>query len=465
MLVNNNNLQGAGEVGRSMTTRSVGSVGKFVDRHFPERQIYHRSRGSVQFITLTARAQIGLLVLTFAFLGWVAYASVNAVFKDQIIRARERHFSTIQAAYEGRLAEMQAAYDELNGALVLTQERFTKATSELESRHRQLAEILIRQEAAARTLGAVRERVTTSYAQLDVGTDSNRLILRTTDIEPTEARGGERIGGPLGELVSRDRPRPSWERDTTRGMPRPLADDTRRIQLRMTNIDAAQRRMAAEIERNVEIMVGQIEDIIHVTGLSPDKVVERVAADAEAQGGPYIPLAPRFKRETSPWGDGHADAITRLALIVDRLTGLDQALKALPLVLPVQGEVHVSSGFGRRRDPFTGRPAFHYGLDFREAYRAPVFATSAGIVTVAGRSGPYGNLVEIDHGHGIKTRYGHLHTILVKPGERVAFQQKIGLVGSTGRSTGPHLHYEVRFNGTLRDPARFLEAGRYVFQG
>ena len=447
-----------------MTTRSVGSVRKFVDRHFPERQIYHRSRGSVQFITLSASTQICLLVLTFGFLGWVAYASVNAVFKDQIIQAREQHFSTIQAAYEGRLAEMQAAYDELNGAVVLTQERFTKATSELEARHRQLAEILIRQEAAARTLGLVREQVVSSFARLDVGADSNKLVLKNSDVETTQARTGDRVGGPLGELAVAQLS-PSSGTDTTRGMPRPFADETQRIQLRMTNIDAAQRRMAAEIGKNVEATVNQIEDIIHVTGLNTDKVLERVVDDSEGQGGPFVPLAETFKHDASQSRDGYGGEIARLATMVDRLAGLDQALKSFPLVMPLQTETHVSSSFGRRVDPFTGRAAFHYGLDFVGTLRSPVYVTSAGVVTIAGRNGPYGNLVEVDHGNGIKTRYGHLNAVLVKVGQRVAFQQQIGLLGSTGRSTGPHLHYEVRFNGTLRDPARFLEAGRYVFQG
>lgn len=136
-----------------MTTRFVASVGKFFGHRFPERQLYHRSRGSVQFMTLTARAQIGLLILTLAFLGWVAYASVNVVFKDQIIAAKEQHFATLQAAYEGRLADMQAAYDELNSALVLTQDRFAKATSELEEKHRQIAEVFARQQAALGNLG------------------------------------------------------------------------------------------------------------------------------------------------------------------------------------------------------------------------------------------------------------------------------------------------------------------------
>lgn len=446
-----------------MTTRSVGSVGKFVDRHFPERQIYHRSRGSVQFITLSARTQIGLLVLTFGFLGWVAYASVNAVFKDKIIDAREQHFATIQAAYEGRLAEMQAAYDELNGAIVLTQERFTNATAELEAKHRELAEILVRQEAAIHDISVVRQRVATSFAQRNISADSNKLVLKSSDFEATQARTGDRVGGPLGELASSDVTR-SWERDTTRGMPRPLAEETRRIQLRMTNIDAAQRRMAAEMKKNAEVTVSQLEDIIQVTGLNADKVVERVAQDAQAQGGPYVPLAETIKLDGSAKRDLYAQEMAQLAAIVDRLTGLDEALKSIPLVMPLQTETHVASRFGRRTDPFTSRPAFHYGLDFVGAYGTPVHATSPGVVTIASRHGPYGNLVEINHGNGIKTRYGHLSKIQVKVGQHLAFQQQIGLLGSTGRSTGPHLHYEVRFNGTLRDPARFLEAGRHVFQ-
>ncbi len=138
---------------------------------------------------------------------------------------------------------------------------------------------------------------------------------------------------------------------------------------------------------------------------------------------------------------------------------LGRTLTLVPYRKPVIGEVEFTSGFGVRSDPFLGRPAMHTGLDFRAASGDPVRVTANGKVVSAGWSGGYGRMVEVDHGNGLSTRYGHLSEIGVKIGEQVKIGQVIGLVGSTGRSTGPHLHYETRIDGEAVDPQKFLRAG------
>ena len=123
-----------------------------------------------------------------------------------------------------------------------------------------------------------------------------------------------------------------------------------------------------------------------------------------------------------------------------------------------------SSGFGARLDPITGRPAFHPGLDLTGGYLTPIYATAPGVVSFTGQRSGYGNTIEIDHGAGFKTRYAHLQGMAVGLGQRVAVGQRIGAMGSTGRSTGPHLHYEVWVDGRPQNPDRFLKAGEYVQQ-
>jgi murein DD-endopeptidase MepM/ murein hydrolase activator NlpD len=138
---------------------------------------------------------------------------------------------------------------------------------------------------------------------------------------------------------------------------------------------------------------------------------------------------------------------------------LSRVLVAVPVRKPVAGEVDMSSPFGVRLDPFLGRPAMHTGIDLRGEIGEPVHATAAGTVTIAGRDGGYGNMVEINHGGGLATRYGHLSEIDVKVGDKIHIGQVIGKIGSTGRSTGPHLHYETRVNGEAVNPQKFLRAG------
>jgi murein DD-endopeptidase MepM/ murein hydrolase activator NlpD len=138
---------------------------------------------------------------------------------------------------------------------------------------------------------------------------------------------------------------------------------------------------------------------------------------------------------------------------------LNHVLIAVPVRKPVMGEVDMSSPFGVRTDPFLGRPAMHTGIDLRGETGEPVHATAAGKISIAGRDGGYGNMVEIDHGNGLATRYGHLSEIDVTVGQTVRIGQVIGKIGSTGRSTGPHLHYETRVNGEAVNPQKFLRAG------
>ena len=134
-------------------------------------------------------------------------------------------------------------------------------------------------------------------------------------------------------------------------------------------------------------------------------------------------------------------------------------LIAVPVRKPIFGEVDMSSPFGARMDPFLKGPAIHTGIDLRGDKGDPVRVTANGSVTIASWQGGYGNMVEVDHGNGFATRYGHLSEIDVKVGQTVRIGQTIGKIGSTGRSTGPHLHYETRVDGEAVDPQKFLRAG------
>ena len=159
-----------------------------------------------------------------------------------------------------------------------------------------------------------------------------------------------------------------------------------------------------------------------------------------------------FIRPHCPWQNGKVERLNRTLALV-------------PYRKPVIGEVEFTSGFGVRSDPFLGRPAMHTGLDFRAATGDPVRATANGKVVSSGWTGGYGRMVEIDHGNGLSTRYGHLSEIHVKIGDVIKIGQVIGAVGSTGRSTGPHLHYETRIDGDAVDPQKFLRAGVRLSSG
>ena len=202
--------------------------------------------------------------------------------------------------------------------------------------------------------------------------------------------------------------------------------------------------------------------MIALTGISAEDLLERVPG----LGGPLIDLADKAAddAETVDSDTGFGSSVVRLERHLNRWAGLPSVLQRLPMASPLDS-YYVASRYGKRRDPISKKWAMHHGVDLSGSFKSPVWSTAPGTVTFVGRKGPYGRLVEIDHGYGLVTRYGHLRKILVKKGESVGFRHKIGIMGSTGRSTGRHVHYEVLFEGKPQDPAKFMKAGKYVFKG
>ncbi|MBY6242666.1 M23 family metallopeptidase [Methylosinus sp. Sm6] len=238
----------------------------------------------------------------------------------------------------------------------------------------------------------------------------------------------------------------------------PAADAGAPLQGRIDRLSAAMDRVEREqttrVARLVEPMraaARRLRGAFDAAGLATERFVRKSAP--AFVGGPFVPAERRssdllFERELIAAQDAAAT-----------LDGLRKALPSVPLRKPLAGELELTSSFGYRTDPFFGRPALHTGVDLREDYGAPVRATAAGVVAFAGSSGGYGQMVEIDHGAGLVTRYAHLSSILASVGQPLEAGAVVGRIGSTGRSTGPHLHYEVRIDGEPVDPTRFLRAG------
>jgi murein DD-endopeptidase MepM/ murein hydrolase activator NlpD len=170
-------------------------------------------------------------------------------------------------------------------------------------------------------------------------------------------------------------------------------------------------------------------------------------------GGPFVPArAPKD-------ANGFERQLHRISVSRIQIHRLARALQSVPVRRPLEGETDLASGFGVRQDPFTGSPAMHTGVDIHAETGNPVRASADGTVTAAGWSGGYGRVVDVDHGNGFSTRYAHLSAIDVHVGQSVKTGQIVGKVGSTGRSTGPHLHYETRLRGEPVDPQKLLRAG------
>jgi murein DD-endopeptidase MepM/ murein hydrolase activator NlpD len=241
-----------------------------------------------------------------------------------------------------------------------------------------------------------------------------------------------------------------------------LADERDRAFVELDATMNETRWALRELDAQTRSAVADVERIILAAGLEPARLapepnrLRRVGA----RGGPYIP----WKAQVTQADQAEAAQVRALTQQVERLKTLRDVMVRLPLIAPVTHAI-LSDGFGYRRDPVNGGGARHEGLDLRAVRDSAIIAPAAGTVVAAGWDGAFGNLIQIDHGFGVVSRYAHLSRMLVRKGDVVAPREQIGVVGATGRVTGTHLHYEIWIDGRPRDPLRFIGATSGAFSG
>ena len=240
---------------------------------------------------------------------------------------------------------------------------------------------------------------------------------------------------------------------------KPLRDQTVSLLNRLSVLHSAHENVLEQLYGRAAGNIEEAEKLIEMTGIKVANIIKYVKTSTSNQGGPLVP---------APGPGQLAEGLSSTVMNVDSKLGRWVALRKVLAVMPLMSPLdfyHLASPFGLRLDPITKKRAMHYGVDLAGWRGAPVYGTAPGKVVFAGRKGRYGKMIEIDHGFGVRTRYAHLLKISVRAGQQTTHRQKIGTVGSTGRSTGPHVHYEVRFEGKPLNPRKFIMAGRYVFKG
>lgn len=460
-----------------------GKIVKWSRRAFPERQILLRSEGRVRHITLSRRVQATMAATaSVAAIALVGYTAANALLVDRGVagRAAADQASPADAKLQARIDELQrelaaksppaAAPDTGDASRAALEQIQTRVRALEEARDRAIAEQkeLQRQLAAAQQTADAKAQ---NLAQLSRTLDANRGELRQSDAQRAALQTRvQQLEGDL-DAVRRKLQQAAADREKTTAEREQLAARLSDLQARsapstppmpeagakapsMDSVPApppralADRPPSGQRSQNGNQNTGELEQLIASTGIDVEDLLGRLAVPA-GQGGPYVALENAAPPEP--------------AAPVERAEELQKIVMTLPLAAPLT-EYRLESGFGGRPDPFTRRQAFHPGLDMVAPYRTPVYSTAPGIVKFTGVKSAYGKVVEIDHGHGIITRFGHLHRITVTRGQEIAVHQQVGELGSTGRSTGPHLHYEVLVNGTPQDPEKFLQAGKNVVQ-
>jgi murein DD-endopeptidase MepM/ murein hydrolase activator NlpD len=438
-----------------MSRKKAGQSKRVISRWFKERQIYHRSDGVVHFISMSARTQVALAAVIGAALLWVAYASVNVVFKEQIIVAKERDRRVIETVFNKRLAQSQRAYDDVSSLNVIMQQEFDSTMAEISARHQTLKSMVERKASADADLESLAKGL--SEAGSPNGqkpANGNRVMIDVSPAEPTPRQS--RVS-----LLRRQAEKEAMLDGTQVPLNSPAAPALQQMRSASAELYVEQVLLLASLEERASKQVDELKSILATTGVGADNFVQppKIANMMLAQGGPFID-ASNLSNSASTFFR-HAN---RAGFMVDELRDMQDAVNTIPLSSPLTVSRKFTSGFGIRRDPINGRAASHHGIDFSAAWASPVTATASGTVKFAGVRQGFGRVVEIDHGNGFMTRYAHLNRITVQQGQRVKLHQKVGELGNSGRSTGPHVHYEVLFRGQPRNPLRFIEAGRYVFE-
>lgn len=367
-------------------------------------------------------------------------ATSYLVLRDDLIGATMSRQARLQHAYEDRISALRAQVDRITSRQLLDQQLMESKVSELLERQSQLSQRHGR-------LGPILNRA---------GPET-----KTPAAVPATKAPDERAD-LKGETTGRTSPLAFAAADTAR----PFSFWSTRSTDSESRADRAD-RLFVTINKSLRSI--EDEQIERISTLADDayQTADAITETLEDAG---LPIASDFGKSGV---GGPLVAIDNSMMFDTKVKELDQALdtldrlknqaRKLPLANPAAGR-SISSTFGVRTDPLIGTPALHSGMDFRAPYGSPARATAAGIVTKAGWNGGYGRMVEIDHGGGYSTRYAHLSKVLVSPDQQVAAGDEVGEVGSSGRSTGPHLHYEVRHDGDAVDPIRFIKAGKKIGQ-
>jgi murein DD-endopeptidase MepM/ murein hydrolase activator NlpD len=388
-----------------------------------------------------------IVVGTVTLLGmWSAATATYFAFRDDVLTRLIARQAEMQYAYEDRIAELRAKVDRTTSRQLLDQEQFDQKLEQIMRRQTAL-------ESRATALGTIPDPSVTG---------SIKAPARGAASSDTTASGTPKPS-PISDTVIFVAPPDREARLESRA---PIITDVPpnqfakiqgvdnvlgRLQASLDRVESRQMAALNAVEDGMESRVRRMRGVFSDLGLDMPQL--EAATPRAGMGGPFVPVrlsanAGAFERQ-----------LYRINITRAQVERLNRTLALVPYRKPVIGEVEFTSGFGVRTDPFLGRPAMHTGLDFRASTGDPVRATANGKVVSSGWSGGYGRMVEIDHGNGLSTRYGHLSEINVKVGDTIKIGQVIGAVGSTGRSTGPHLHYETRIDGEAVDPQKFLRAG------
>jgi murein DD-endopeptidase MepM/ murein hydrolase activator NlpD len=369
-----------------------------------------------------------LVALLAGMAAWTMTTATYFAFREDVLTGLIARQTEMQFGYEDRIAELRAQVDRMSSRQLLDQEQYEQKLEQIVRRQSALESRANALNSLGDVTGSIRQlgRGAGEVRPLKPGQANDKGAFRLLPDKHADLRSHLMTGG-VGTAIAR-------------------------LNASLDRVEQQQAATLSMIEDNYEAKARRMRTILSELGVG---VLRGAGAEhATGMGGPFIPA--RLPKESMAF-ERH---IQRISVARNHVHRLSRALMSIPLRKPLDGEIDLASGFGVRLDPFSGSPAMHTGIDIHGDVGEAVRATADGTVSAAGWSGGYGRSIDVDHGNGLSTRYAHLSSIDVRVGQGVKTGQIIGRLGTSGRSTGPHLHYETRVRGEALDPQKFLRAAQ-----
>lgn len=444
-------------------TRLTDRVNAVLERYLPEQRLFLKSDTGMRYVRLRPATQAIMISGASLFVGWTVIVTaiflIDSISSEGVREQAER----AQMAYETRLNSMSEERDARAAEAQASQERFAVAMAEVSA----MQSRLLSSEERRRELETAVEVIQTTLRSVMTERDEAREQVAALTSEMNGASGSEMTAAARQRELERTLEyltmalgRAADQRDDAVEVAVAAEEEIDELEFSQALAEERNERIFAQIEDAVEMSMAPLDRMFEAAGLSTETLVQQMRASYDGQGGPLMPITMSSRGEDPDPASIRANEV--LAQL-DMMNLHRMAAERLPFSRPVFASYRLSSPFGYRRDPFNGGSRLHSGVDMAGPTGTPIHATGDGVVSFAGRQSGYGLIIVIQHAFGFETRYAHLSRIRVTEGQRVSRGDRIGDMGSTGRSTGPHLHYEVRTGDTPVNPMNYITAGRDVF--
>ena len=443
-----------------MRTRLAIKIHGFLERCFPERRVFLKSDTDTRFIRLRSETQVlafagGALVIAWAIIA-TSLLLMNSIGAGNYREQAKRD----QTTYQARLNDLALQRDNRAAEALAAQERFNAALEQISVMQSELLESETRRHELETGIDVIQTALRETMRERENAREQIALLQDNDASEDARTALAAKDSEAPVDFLADALARTAAERDQVVADAQDALVEADKLALEIALMKENNDQIFRQLEEAMTVSVEPLDKMFRAAGLPTERILNQVRRGYSGQGGPLTPLS-----FSTSGGQASKDMqrANRLLEQMDTLNLYRIAAEQAPFSMPVKDSFRFTSGYGFRRDPKTGGRRMHNGTDFAAPLGTDLFATADGVVTFAGWQSGYGRFIKIQHAFGIETRYAHLSKIRVKVGQKVSRGDHIGDMGSSGRSTGVHLHYEIRVGGKAVNPMIYIKAARDVF--